>query len=207
MHSPTPLPPALLLLAAGVSSRLGQPKQLLRYEGQTLLRRAAETAVASGCQPLVLVTGALHEELLPEIAGLPFEVVRNDAWAEGMGSSIRAGMTALARITALQKPLSAVLLMLCDQPLLTAGHLRELIARQRETGRAAVASAYAGTMGVPAVFGSALFEQLSTLGGSKGAGPLLASLPLDQVATLDFPTGEADIDTMAQYELLLKQAR
>lgn len=210
MLYPAPLPPALLLLAAGASSRLGQPKQLLRFEGQTLLRRAAETAAASGCRPLVLVTGALHEELLPEIAGLPFEVVRNEAWAEGMGSSIRAGMAFLTTPTMPATPdnsLSAVLLMLCDQPLLTAKHLQKLIGRQQETGRAAVASAYAGTMGVPAVFGSALFNRLSTLGGPKGAGPLLASLASNLVATLDFPNGEADVDTMAQYELLLKRAR
>jgi molybdenum cofactor cytidylyltransferase len=195
----------LLLLAAGASTRLGQAKQLLPYEGQTLLRRAAETAVASGCQPLVLVTGALYEELLTEVAGLPFEVVRNDAWAEGMGSSIRAGMAALAELIAPENPLSAVLVMLCDQPLLTADHLQKLLARQRETGRAAVASAYAGTLGVPVVFGPALFDRLGQLHGAKGAGPLLASLRPDEVGQVDFPNGVVDVDTPAQYQQLLNK--
>lgn len=193
----------LLLLAAGASTRLGRPKQLLPYHGRTLLRHAAEIAAASGCQPLVLVTGALHEELLPEVAGQPFEVVRNEAWTEGMGSSIRAGMAALTRLTGPENPLSAVLFMLCDQPLLTADHLRQLLARQRATGVLAVASAYAGTLGVPVVFGAPLFTQLSKLTGTKGAGPLLASLRPDEVERVDFPDGVADVDTAAQYQQLL----
>ena len=206
MTSPIPLPPALLLLAAGASTRLGQPKQLLMYEGKTLLRRAAETAVASGCHPVLLVTGALHDELLPEVAGLPLVVVRNERWAEGMGSSIRAGMAALAADAAPHSLPSAVLVMLCDQPLLTADHLQNLLARQQETGRAAVASAYAGTLGVPVVFGPALFDQLSQLHGAKGAGPLLASLRPDEVEQVDFPNGVVDVDTPAQYQQLLNQS-
>ena len=199
-------PPALLLLAAGASSRLGRPKQLLPYQGQTLLRRAAETAAASGCRPLLLVSGALHDELLPEVAGLPFQVVRNEAWAEGLGSSVRAGMAALAALAekpAFDAPLAAVLLMLCDQPLLTAAHLRQLIAVQRETQRAAVASAYAGTAGVPVVFGPAVFDRLRTLKGATGARQLLAQLSPAEVLTIDFPAGALDIDTPAQYQQLL----
>lgn len=207
-------PPALLLLAAGASSRLGRPKQLLPYRGQTLLRRAAETAAASGCRPLVLITGAGHDELLPEVAGLPFRVVRNAQWAEGMGSSVRVGMAALgaAPDTALdtayppaaaERPPAAVLLMLCDQPLLTAAHLRELLRVQRETGRAAVASAYAGTVGVPVVFGPALFGRLRTLAGAAGARHLLASLPPAEVLSIEFADGAVDVDTPAQYQQLL----
>ncbi|WP_375417547.1 NTP transferase domain-containing protein [uncultured Hymenobacter sp.] len=210
LFSPTPatVPPALLLLAAGASVRLGQPKQLLAYRGQTLLRRAAETAAAAGCRPLVLVTGALHEELLPEVAGLPFLVARNAQWAEGLGASVRAGMAALAAYppsatAAAEGPPPAVLLLLCDQPLLTAAHLQALLRVQHETGRVAVASAYAGTAGVPVVFGSALFERLRTLSGAAGAQQLLASLPPSELATIDFPAGAVDVDTPAQYAQLL----
>ena len=70
-------PVALLLLAAGASTRMGRPKQLLPYHGRSLLRHAAETAAASGCAPIVLVTGALHEELAAEVAGLSVQVVHN----------------------------------------------------------------------------------------------------------------------------------
>lgn len=200
----TARPSALLLLAAGASSRLGQPKQLLLYQGQTLLRRAAETAAASGCWPLLLITGCQHDKLLPEVAGLPFEIIRNENWAEGLSSSIRAGMAALAELPAFDKPEpAAVLLMLCDQPLLMAAHLRQLIALQHETRSPAVASTYAGTAGVPVVFGPTLFEQLRTLAGPTGARQLLAQLPLNQVLTVDFPAGAVDVDTPAHYQQLL----
>ena len=205
MSSPT-APPALLLLAAGASTRLGQPKQLLPYQGRTLLRRAAETAAATGCRPLVLVTGAAHGALLPEVAGLPFVVAHNAQWAEGMGSSVRAGMAALAAAYppfGAEGPPAAVLLMLCDQPLLTVAHLRELLRVQGATGRAAVASAYAGTVGVPVAFGPALFGQLRTLSGAGGARALLASLPPAELATVAFAGGAVDVDTPAQYRQLL----
>ena len=119
-----------------------------------------------------------------------------------MGSSIRVGMELLATLSGSRPQPSAVLLMLCDQPLLTADHLRELLRVQRETGQAAVASAYAGTMGVPVVFSSTLFNRLSQLNGAKGAGPLLASLRPDEVEQVDFPGGAIDVDTVEQYHQL-----
>ena len=93
---------------------MGRPKQLLPYRGRTLLRHAAETAVASGCGPIVLVTGALNEALAAEVAGLPIQAVHNSDWETGMASSIRAG---LAAVEAAQP--RAVLIMLSDQPHLT----------------------------------------------------------------------------------------
>ncbi|HEX8656430.1 MAG TPA: NTP transferase domain-containing protein, partial [Hymenobacter sp.] len=89
-------PVALLLLAAGASARMGQPKQLLPYRGRTLLRHAAETAVASGCAPLVLVTGAIHEALVGEVADLPMRIVHNPVWQTGLASSIQAGLAAVS---------------------------------------------------------------------------------------------------------------
>ena len=189
----------LLLLAAGSSSRLARPKQLLPYQGQTLLRRAAEVAVASPCRPLVLVTGALHDELLPEIEGLPFHVVRNDAWADGMGGSIAAGLAEL-ETAAEAAPVDAIIVMLCDQPLLTEDVLGRLIVQFQATGQPVVASAYAGTQGVPALFGRDVFPQLLALRGASGARELLqqyAHLP-----TVDFPGGTTDVDTEAQYAAL-----
>ena len=141
-HDPTATV-GLLLLAAGSSSRLARPKQLLPYQGQTLLRHAAEVATASPCRPLVLVTGALHDELLPEIDGLPFHVVRNDDWADGMGGSIAAGLAELETAAEAAK-VDAVVVMLCDQPLLTPEIIGELIVQFQATGQPVVASAYAG---------------------------------------------------------------
>src|SRR3954447_17444272 len=86
---------AILVLAAGGSSRMGQPKQLLTYGGKSLVRRAAETAVAVGEGPVVVVVGAAGEEVGAEMRDLPVTLVENDRWATGIGSSIRAAMNAI----------------------------------------------------------------------------------------------------------------
>ena len=199
MHNDPTASVGLLLLAAGSSSRLARPKQLLSYQGHTLLRHAAEVATASPCRPLVLVTGALHDELLPEIEGLPFHVVRNDAWADGMGGSIAAGLQELESAFEVHN-VDAVVVMLCDQPLLMPEVIGELIVQFQATGQPVVASAYAGTQGVPALFSREIFPQLLELRGAAGARELLqqyAHLP-----TIAFPGGATDVDTEAQYAAL-----
>jgi molybdenum cofactor cytidylyltransferase len=190
---------ALLLLAAGASTRMGRPKQLLPYHGRTLLRHAAETAVASGCAPIVLVTGALHKELLAEVSALPIQAIHNAEWETGMASSIRAGLSALAET----KPV-AVLIMLTDQPLVTPDLLQELIARQQQTQAPIVAAAYGDTLGVPAVFAQSMLTELLQLQGQQGAGRLIASLGA-AVGRVPFPAGVLDVDTPEQYAALLKK--
>jgi molybdenum cofactor cytidylyltransferase len=193
-------PVALLLLAAGASTRLGRPKQLLPYHGRTLLRHAAETAVASGCTPIILVTGALHEALVAEVLDLPIQAIHNAEWEMGMASSIRAGLSALAET----QP-AAVLIMLTDQPLVTPELLRELVARQRQTQAPIVAAAYGDTLGVPAIFAKAVFPELLQLQGQQGAGRLIASLGA-AVGRVPFPTGLLDVDTPADYAALLAKS-
>ena len=188
---------ALLLLAAGASTRMGQPKQLLPYCGRTLLRHAAETAAATGCAPIILVTGALHDELLPEIAGLPIQTVHNSYWESGMASSIRAG---LATVVAAHP--RAVLIMLTDQPLVTPELLRQLIAQQQTTQAPIVAAAYGDTLGVPAVFDQSVFNELLQLQGTQGANRLIVGLGT-AVGRVAFPNGLLDIDTPEQYAALV----
>ena len=190
-------PVALLLLAAGASTRMGRPKQLLPWQGRTLLRHAAETAVASGCAPIVLVTGALHEELIDEISDLPIQAVRNQQWETGMASSIRAGLAAVAPA----QP-RAVLIMLTDQPLVTPELLRQLVARQQQTQASIVAAAYGHTLGVPAVFAHAMLPELLKLQGQQGAVRLIAGLGT-AVERVAFPAGLLDVDTPEQYAALL----
>jgi len=199
MHNDPLATVGLLLLAAGSSSRLARPKQLLPYQGQTLLRHAAEVAAASPCRPLVLVTGALHDELLPEIDGLPFHVVRNDAWADGMGGSIAAGLQELESATEGPR-VDAVVVMLCDQPLVSEEIIGQLIVQFQATGQPVVASAYAGTQGVPALFGREAFPQLLALRGASGARELLQQY--NHLPAIDFPGGATDVDTEAQYAAL-----
>ncbi|RFP64687.1 hypothetical protein D0N36_13065 [Hymenobacter lapidiphilus] len=123
--------PAILLLAAGASSRLGRPKQLLMYQGRTLLRRAAETAVAAATgAPVVVVTGALHEALLPELAGLPLVVQHCPNWPAGMGASIQCGLHALE---SLGVSFTDVVVMLCDQPHVTPALLEQLAEARNTT--------------------------------------------------------------------------
>ena len=189
---------ALLLLAAGASTRMGRPKQLLPYHGRTLLRHAAETAVAAGCAPIVLVTGALHDELLAEIVGLPILAERNLDWETGMASSIRAGLAAVAAAAP-----RAVLVMLTDQPLVTPELLRQLIVQQQATQAPIVAAAYGETLGVPAIFDKSLLPELLKLQGAQGAGRLIARLGA-AVGQVAFPAGLLDVDTPAQYTALLQ---
>ncbi|MDQ2794666.1 MAG: nucleotidyltransferase family protein [Bacteroidota bacterium] len=193
-------PVALLLLAAGASTRMGRPKQLLPYHGRTLLRHAAETAVASGCAPIVLVTGALHEELIGEISDLPIQAVRNQNWESGMASSIQTGLAALAPA----QP-RAVLIMLTDQPLITPELLRQLVAQQQQTQSPIVATAYGDVLGVPAVFDRALLPELLQLQGQQGAVRLIAGLG-GAVGRVDFPAGLLDVDTPEQYAALVAGA-
>jgi molybdenum cofactor cytidylyltransferase len=121
-------PVAAIVLAAGASTRLGEgrSKQLLRYQGRTLLRHSVEQALASACRPVIVVLGAEVERCQRELAGLDVHVTINPAWAEGMGSSIRAGMTAL--MTAAPDA-RAVVITLCDQPLVGAAFLDRLVER------------------------------------------------------------------------------
>ena len=196
--APGPAGVALVLLAAGASTRMGQPKQLLPYRGRTLLRHAAETAVVAGCAPIVLVTGALHDELLAEIVGLPILAVHNPDWETGMASSIRAGLAAVAAAAP-----RAVLIMLTDQPLVTPELLRQLIVQQHATQAPIVAAAYGETLGVPAIFDKSLLPELLKLQGAQGAGRLIARLGA-AVGQVAFPAGLLDVDTPAQYTALLQ---
>jgi len=193
---------AVIVLAAGASSRLGTPKQLLTYQGQTLLRRAAETAVvAAAGMPVIVVTGALHAELLPELAGLSLLPVRCPSWALGMGASLKTGLATLESISSW----ATVVVMLCDQPLVTPALLAELAAARRR-GRPIVATEYGGVRGVPVLFEARAIALLREITDAAGAAQLLRQHP-ELVATVPFEGGAVDVDTPAQYAALLAGRR
>ena len=179
---------------------MGQPKQLLPYHGRTLLRHAAQTAAATGCNPLVLVTGALHEALAAEVTDLPFQVIHNPDWQSGMASSIQAGLAAVAAA----QP-AAYLIMLSDQPLVTPELLLQMMALQQQSQAPIVAVAYGDTLGVPAVFDQAMLPALHRLRGAQGANRLIAALGA-AVGRIPFPEGLLDVDTPAQYASLLARS-
>lgn len=189
----------LLLLAAGASRRLGgEPKQLLSYEGESLLRRAARTALTSLCRPVVVVTGAHRERVENEVADLPLEIVVNEQWATGMAASIRTGMEHLIA----HAETCAVVVMLCDQPLVGAPLINKLVAAYRQTGAPLAAAKYNGTHGVPALFDRQLYPALLALTGSQGAKSIILahSAHLSEVPA---PEAALDVDTLEDYERLV----
>lgn len=192
-------PVGLVLLAAGASTRMGTPKQLLTYRGRSLVRHAAEAVLVSVCHPTVVVLGANAELVKPELAYLSVQVVENPQWQQGMSSSIGVGLEAIAQINS---SLDGVVIALSDQPLISASIIDQLVERYQQTRSAIVACEYDGTIGVPALFSCALFQELINLQGAAGAKQTLKKyLPL--VLTISVPEAAVDIDTPADYTRLL----
>ena len=186
------MPVAAIVLAAGGSRRLGQPKQLLLLNGQTLIARALRVASEAGAAPVLAVLGAQHELISGSIGASGAVVVINEDWQQGISTSINAGIEALAEYDPASQ---GVLLLGCDQPRLKVNHLRELIrVFHAQNGEAIAASAYAGIQGVPAIFPRIAFSGLLALRGDKGARALIVSPPCAVVA-VPFEGGEIDIDS------------
>ena len=180
-----------VVLAAGASTRIGIPKQLLQFRGQTFLRRAASVALEAGCRPVVVVTGANAAACRESLRGFDVLEAENQQWESGISSSVRVGVEAL--VTANPR-IAAVVLMLCDQPFVTRDVIVRLVRVHYETGCSIVASRYGGSYGVPALFGKAHFTELSKLQGAAGAKQVIQK-HLRKAHLLPFPEGEIDVDT------------
>jgi CTP:molybdopterin cytidylyltransferase MocA len=184
-------PVAAIVLAAGASRRLGQPKQLLMHGGETLLERAIRMARAAGAAHVLAVLGANFEIICASVSLDPAILAINGRWQRGISTSIHAGLKAL---DAVDRNAAGALILACDQPRLTADHLRGLIETFAAQAKPSiVASAYAGTLGIPAVFPRRAFPDLLALRGDKGARSLLVHPPCPLIAA-PFPGGEVDID-------------
>jgi molybdenum cofactor cytidylyltransferase len=187
---------AVILLAAGESTRLGHPKQLLTYKGQTLLAHCLDIAGHSDADPIIVVLGAQAEIIKKEIAGNNAHIVENADWEEGMASSIRIGINELIKISPLAK---GAILMVCDQPYVTSGLLNNLMTTRRKSGKRIVACSYADTFGPPVLFHKTLFPELLKLTGDVGARSVIQH-HADAVEVIPFPEGTHDVDTEADYE-------
>jgi molybdenum cofactor cytidylyltransferase len=192
-----------VILAAGASTRMGTPKQLLAVKGQPMIVRTVEAALASPAWPVIVVLGAQAEKIRPVLARLPVLIAENPAWAEGMAASIRAGMTTLRQFS---RSLDGVLVALCDQPEFSAGSIAQLLAAQRSSGRGIVAAHYHGRNGAPALFLREHFAALAALTGEEGARALLNGTP-EQVAAVDLPELAFDLDTLGDYERWQRESR
>jgi molybdenum cofactor cytidylyltransferase len=188
-----------VILAAGSSSRMGSPKQILRFRGESLLRRAARAALDAGCSPVIVVTGANAELSRRELDGLDVREVLNPRWETGMASSIAAGLEGLLGVDA---DAAAAVFLLCDQPHVTSGVISGLAAAHRVTGMPVIASTYGGSFGVPALFGRPLFAELARLEGGAGAKQVIERYA-SEACFLPFEGGEVDVDTRDDFSRLI----
>lgn len=186
----------VILLAAGASSRLGRPKQLLPFHGSSLIRYLAEQALASDANHVRVVLGAHHDLVHDQISDLIVTVVEHKHWSGGLSTSIQAGLATIP------ENVDSVILMVGDQPRVTSDHLNALINAQHETKKGLVASRYKGMPGVPALFTRRYFTDLANLRGDAGAKTVLL-LRANDMALVDLPGGEIDVDTEDDWRKLL----
>ena len=188
---------AILILAAGEASRMGRIKQNLPYLQTTLLGHAITQAKQTQAQHVYCVLGAQEEAIKAEIKQ-EVSFIINETWEEGLGSSIACGIKALRL-----KKYDHILIMLGDQPLMTASYLNQLINRAIQHPDTCVASGYKNKKGVPAIFPESYFDALEALSGDQGAKVLLNSNL--SVIALNAEDLLQDIDTPEDYEHLLKK--
>lgn len=188
----------VVILAAGSSSRLGAPKQLLLYKNKTLLQHTLDQVLPLSFDSYVLMLGAQADSIQPTLEPGPFEVVVNHNWPEGIASSIRTG---LERSMALRPDLEHLLVLLCDQPFVSTRLIQELVDTHLRSGKNITACCYQDAVGVPAMFSKAMFPELLQLQGDRGANRLIRQYP-DDVAVVPFEQGSIDVDTEEDYRKL-----
>jgi len=186
----------LILLAAGPSTRMGQPKQQLVLKGETLLRRSVKTALKSHCSPIVVVLGANLKRNSEILQDLPVEVIENPQWKSGIGSSIKAGINRI-----LKKRIDSAVIMVCDQPFLTSFYINSLIYTHIETEKPIVASEYGSTFGTPALFSRSMFKALKSIDDEDGAKKIIVENQT-KLVTVPFAMGHVDLDTPEDFARL-----
>lgn len=197
--SGTPARAAVVVLAAGASTRLGRPKQLLAYRGSTLLAHAAATALAARVGPVLVVLGAGETDLMRDkLTALDVEIVDNPDWKTGLSTSLRAGVAAAERLF---PGVGALVIMTCDQPHVPPRILRELADAVTGTGKRLAACAYSGAIGIPAAFARPVFAELLRMSGDQGARTLLLTRA-EEVAQLPCPEAAVDVDSDADLSRL-----
>jgi molybdenum cofactor cytidylyltransferase len=194
--------PAILIIAAGQSKRLGSPKQLLSFEGETLINRQIRIITSAVDVPVFVVLGAHAESIEAQLKDHEVTVVINDQWQEGMASSIRFGISSILKNDSL---IDGIMIVVCDQPYLEASLVQSMIRLQRESLKSIVACSYEGIVGTPVLFHKNMFEKLLALEGDTGARKIIKNNP-DEVAILSFEKGIVDIDTIEDYQKLVKEA-
>ena len=187
-----------IILAAGGSRRFGRPTQLLAFQSESLVRRSVRVATEAGIASVAVVAGESVDAIKGEVRETSAAVVENPDWQLGLGTSIRCG---LRHLRASVPDLEAVVILACDQPFVEGSTIAALLEERERSGKPIVASSYAGTLGIPALFDRSCFETLLALPDDSGAKALIESRP-DDVARIKFEQGAIDIDTPADFERL-----
>ena len=188
----------VIVLAAGQSSRFGSTKQLAEFDGESLVARAVRRAEEFCGDRSVLVVGSDWRRVLAACEPQRGFFVRNENYESGMASSIACGIRSVAHVA------DAVLLLMADQPLITAEHLNSLLGEWKKAADDIIVSEYSGVQGPPVVFPAHCFDSLMRLEGDQGARALLKDSRYS-VKGLVFDAAAVDIDTPEDLENL--QAR
>ena len=186
-----------IILAAGASSRMGVPKQLLLWHGESFVRHVGRAALQAGLNPVVLVTGAESEAVQQAVQDMPIRCVHNDAWQTGQSSSVRAGLQALPADT------GAAIFLLADQPLVSVELLRGLIALHARELHPIVAPLVDGQRANPVLFDRRTFPDLLKLSGDMGGRALFSRYQPGWLTWHD-RSPMIDIDTPQDYVSFLE---
>ena len=189
----------IIILAAGSSIRMGEPKQLMMYKNKTLLQHIIDEAKNANLDPVICVTGFRSDLISKSISGTGVSIVYNERWPEGIGSGISAGIG-----QSLLSEVDSVILAVSDQPHVSSDLFRTMQELKDKSGKGIVAASYAGTLGTPVLFGKEYFDRLQSLHGDQGAKNIVkANLP--DVCPVEFEPGSIDIDTKEDYEKLITE--
>lgn len=192
------MPAGAIILAAGSATRMGALKQLLPYGGGTLLTHSIDQVRQAGFERIIVVIGAESERVRSAIAGASVEIVVNENWAAGMGSSITAGLEWFRTEGSLLPVLGIVLV---DQPWISSEHLRAMREQLQSSDVAAIAAEYANGLGAPALFREQMYPLLAALPPGAGAKHLLRDSGL-AVSGFPLPEAATDIDTPSDFASL-----
>ncbi len=186
-----------IVLAAGASERFGSPKQLLDWNGTPFIRVVVETAIQSGLNPVVVVTGASNTRVEEVLSGLPIKIAYNQSWQEGQASSIRVGIT-----KALEDKVGSALFLLCDQPQVDVNTIKKIIEKHRVTRSDIVAATVNGQRANPVLFDANTFKDLLHLEGNQGGRALFTRYPYQTISS-DNDLLLLDVDTTTDYQALI----
>jgi molybdenum cofactor cytidylyltransferase len=193
---------AVVILAAGASRRMGQPKQLLKWGGDTLITHTIKTALKLNSDTINVVLGANFQIIKKTIHHFPITILNNENWEQGLGTSIAY---ASKYIQEQKLKLDAVLFILADQPFITSDYLNELISSFSPHRKQIIASSYKNRkFGVPAIFDAYYLNQLLKLNDDFGARHILKENE-SFVKALKPPVKNVDLDFKEDYERLYKE--